>query len=155
MAVVITSTESRDDASPARPSPHASVVLVVDDHEDTRFMHRYVLESLGYSVLEAGDGEEAVAVAERERPDLILMDAVLPRLDGLSATRRIRENPSLPRVPVLFLSGRAEPSFRASALEAGCDDYLVKPVTLKALGQAIEKYLRRATLRPTGVGMDL
>lgn len=153
MEAVITSTESRADASPARPSP---VVLVVDDHDDTRFLHRYVLESLGYCVLEAGDGEEAVAVAERERPDLILMDAVLPRLDGLSATRRIRENPSLPRVPVLFLSGRAEPSFRVSALEAGCDDYLVKPVTLKALGQVIERHLRRAAkLRPTGVGMEI
>ncbi len=97
------------DGDGARPDSRGKerkpLVLVVDDHEDTRFLLKTILDIRGVAVLEASDGEEAIEMAERERPDLVLMDAGLPRLDGLTATRRMRECASLCRVKIIFLSG--------------------------------------------------
>ena len=123
-------------APPARP-----LVLVVDDDEDTRLLFRTMLEIRGYRAVEAADGEEAVGLAESARPDLILMDGSLPRVDGLDATRRIRQSERDGRVPILFVSGHAEAAFIARALEAGCDEYLVKPLDLDQLGGVLEKHL--------------
>ncbi len=119
------------------------LVLVVDDHDDTRFLLRTVMEMRGLDVLEACDGEEAISLAERERPDLILMDTSLPRLDGLAATRRMRERASLGSVPIIFLSGHAQPSVRVAAFEAGCNGYLVKPLDLNQLNVLLETHLSR------------
>ena len=83
-------------------------MLVVEDHADTRFMLKYLLGLRGFDVAEAADGVEAVELAERLRPGLILMDCSLPRLDGLSATRRVRELATLRDVTIVFLSGHAE-----------------------------------------------
>jgi len=116
-------------------------VLVVEDHDDTRFMLKYLLESRGCRVALAEDGETAVRVAEQTHPDLILMDAGLPRVDGLAATRRIRKTPALACVPVVFLSGHAEAPFRAAALETGCDDYLIKPFEIDQLERVLEIHL--------------
>jgi DNA-binding response OmpR family regulator len=116
-------------------------VLVAEDHEDTRFMLTYLLERQGCQVALAEDGETAVLMAERMCPDLILMDASLPRLDGLAATRQIRKTPALARVPIVFLSGHAEASFRSVALETGGNDYLVKPFELDQLEKVIERHL--------------
>lgn len=121
--------------------PH---VLVVEDNDDTRFLLRTMLEARGYRVTEASDGEEGVALAGRERPELVLMDATLPRMDGLAATRRIRSDSALEGVPVVFLSGHAQPEFRAAALDAGGTDFLVKPVALDELASVLERHLRRA-----------
>jgi|SRR3712207_792584 len=118
------------------------LVLVVEDHEDTRMMLRTMLEMRGYRVAEAGDGEEGVRLARRERPRAVIMDATLPRLDGLAATRRIRADERLARVPVVFLSGHARPDFRAEALDAGGTDFLVKPVALEDLAAVLERHMR-------------
>jgi two-component system, OmpR family, response regulator MprA len=82
-----------------------------------------------------------VRVAEETCPDLILMDVSLPGLDGLAATRRIREHAALSCVPIVFLSGHAEASFRALALETGGNDYLIKPFALDQLERALERHL--------------
>jgi DNA-binding response OmpR family regulator len=119
------------------------LVLVVEDHDDTRFMLTYLLEIRGYRVVLAEDGESAVRMAEQTRPDLILMDASLPRLDGLAATRRIRSLAALARVPIIFLSGHAHPSFRALVLETGGNDYLTKPLELAELESVLERHLGR------------
>ncbi len=118
------------------------LVLVVEDHEDTRLMLRTVLELRGCRVEEAGDGEEGVRLARERRPRLVLMDATLPLLDGLAATRRIRSDSELEGVPVVFLSGHAQPDFRAAALDAGGTDFLVKPVALEDLASVLERHLR-------------
>jgi DNA-binding response OmpR family regulator len=118
-------------------------VLVVEDDSDIRFMLRTMLELRGYGVLEAEDGEEGVSVAAGEHPDLILMDATLPRLDGLAATRRIRSLAALKGVPVVFLSGHVQPDFRNEALSCGGDDFLAKPVSLAELERVIERHLGR------------
>lgn len=116
-------------------------MLVVEDHEDTRFMLMYLLERRGCRVELAEDGEAAVRLAEQTQPDLILMDAGLPRMDGLAATRRIRKTPALACVPVVFLSGHAEAPFRAAALETGGDDYLIKPFEIDQLERVLERHL--------------
>jgi DNA-binding response OmpR family regulator len=118
------------------------LVLVVEDHEDTRFLLRTMLEMNGYRVSEAADGEEGVRLACRERPRVVIMDATLPRLDGLAATRRIRSDSALQGVPVVFLSGNAQPDFRVAALEAGGTDVLVKPVALEVLASVLKRHLR-------------
>jgi CheY-like chemotaxis protein len=118
------------------------LVLVVEDHEDTRFLLKTMLEMSGYRVAEATDGVEGVRLARREHPRVVIMDATLPRLDGISATRRIRSDSALQGVPVVFLSGNAQPGFRDAALEAGGTDVLIKPIALEVLASVLEGYLR-------------
>lgn len=120
---------------------HRAKVLVAEDHEDTRLMLRVLLERRGLSVFEAGDGCEAVDAAERERPDLILMDGSLPLLDGVAATRRLRDMPALSAVPIVFLSGHAGPQYRRAALAAGCDEYVVKPFDVELLDTVLTRHL--------------
>jgi CheY-like chemotaxis protein len=137
-----TSQSRLRDATDARHAPLARpLVLVVDDDADTRFLFRTMLEIRGYRVIEAVDGEETVQQVESARPDLILIDASLPRVSGLDATRRIRRSGASSSVPIVFISGHAEASFLELAREAGGDDYLVKPITLAQLDRVLEKYL--------------
>src|SRR5688572_24494852 len=103
---------------PATPQP---TILVVEDHDDTREMLRTLLEMWGCRVVEACNGLEAVEAASRERPQLILMDSRLPFLDGLGATRRIRENGLWDQVKIVALNGSGSPLYHADALAAGCD----------------------------------
>jgi CheY-like chemotaxis protein len=118
-------------------------VLIADDDEDTRLMLRTILEMNRFYVWEAADGEEAVQLAERERPDIVLMDFSLPILDGLTALRRIRANKTSSDVPIIFISGRAEPAPQIAAREAGCNDYLVKPFDLAQMLRTIELLLSK------------
>lgn len=103
-------------------------VLVVEDYEDTRFLMRIELEKRGFRVFEATDGEQGVEFALRERPDIILMDIGLPQIDGIEATRRIRNDNTLRDVLIVALTAHHETEYRAQALAAGCDAYLTKPV---------------------------
>lgn len=137
MAVSLNNLQNR-----ARRAP---LILVADDDDDTRFLFRTILEMHSYSVIEAADGEEAVHLAECEGPDLILMDGSLPRLDGYEAARRIRRLRHVRQMPIVFVSGHAEPSFLSLAREAGADEYLVKPCGVNQIGGLLEKYLGRST----------
>ena len=123
------------------------LVLVTDDHEDTRLLFRTILAMRGYGVIEAEDGEEAVQLAESETPDLILMDGVLPRLNGLDATRRIRELSTGRTTPIVFVCGRAEPKYHADALDAGCDEFLLKPLNFEVLESVLDKHLGKDLAR--------
>src|SRR3712207_2109601 len=96
-------------------------VLVVDDDLDTRQIVRWMLEEWGYQVLEAGDGREAVEVAERGRPDVVLMDLAMPRVDGFDAIRSIRAHPELKELPIIALTAFDMAVSRDSADEAGAD----------------------------------
>jgi two-component system, cell cycle response regulator DivK len=116
-------------------------VLVVEDFEDNRFMMRRLLEMSGYRVLEAINGEEAVEMAERERPGLILMDLSLPLLDGLAATRRIRQHEALRDVPIVAVSAHDTADFHADALAAGCNDYVTKPIDFDQLEALLGRLL--------------
>jgi CheY-like chemotaxis protein len=117
------------------------VVMVVEDFEDNRFMMRRLLEMSGYRVLEAINGEEAVELAHRERPQLILMDLSLPQLDGLAATRRIRQHAELRDVPIVAVSAHDTADFHADALAAGCNDYVTKPIDFDQLEALLQRLL--------------
>jgi len=125
-----------------RVNGHAPpTILVVEDFEDNRFMMRRLLEMSGYQVLEAVNGEEAVALACRELPQLILMDLSLPQLDGLAATRRIRHHPNLRDVPIVAVSAHDTADFHADALAAGCNDYVTKPIDFDQLEALLNRLL--------------
>ncbi len=118
-------------------------VLVVEDFEDNRFMMRRLLEMSGYRVVEAVDGQEAVEKAQSERPNLILMDLSLPLLDGLAATRRIRE--LLHEVPIVAVSAHDTADFHADALAAGCDEYVTKPIDFDELEHLLGRLLAKTS----------
>lgn len=127
------------------------VVLVVEDHDDTREMLRLMLGIFGCRVLAAANGDEAIQLAEQILPDLILMDVKMPRFDGLSVTRVIRSHPTLSEVPIVAVTGMVTPQFRLEALDAGCNQCLDKPIDfdrleklVKALNPAIPRRERAA-----------
>jgi CheY-like chemotaxis protein len=120
----------------------AQTILVVEDFEDNRFMMRRLLEMSGYRVVEAVNGEQAVEAAERERPDLILMDLSLPKLDGLAATRRIRQQDGAARVPIVAVSAHDTTDFHADALAAGCNEYVTKPIDFAQLEELLTRLLK-------------
>jgi len=124
----------------ARTTRARPLVLVAYDDPDMRLLFRTVLEMRGYCVIEAADGEETLGAVESAHPDLILMDGSLPRLSGLEAARQIRQSGQTGQVPIVFISGHAGATFIAQAREAGCDEYLVKPLDLIQLGAVLEKY---------------
>lgn len=126
---------------------HKELFLIVEDFEDSRFMMRRLLEMAGHRVVEATDGEQAIAMALEKHPDLILMDLSLPKLDGLTATRRIRQRRDLRNVPILAVSAHDGPDSRAAALEAGCDDYVTKPIDFDHLKEVIDRHLPKKKYR--------
>ena len=116
-------------------------ILVVDDFDDTRLLLRAWLERKGFRVIEAQNGNEAVAEAESQAPDLIIMDLELPGLDGLAATRRIRNVEKLARVPILAVSAYGAEQFRGAALQAGCTEYVSTPFEPADLERLIRSFV--------------
>jgi len=104
---------------------------------------KMTLGNKGYSLLEATDGEEALAVAVKERPDLIIMDVRLPKVNGLEVTRRLRQTPGLSQIPTLALTAYAMKGDREKAIEAGCDAYIPKPINTRQLPEVVAEMLRR------------
>jgi CheY-like chemotaxis protein len=119
-------------------------VLLVEDHPDTSDIIQRELSVVGYDVLIAEDGHQAVAFAAHLLPDVIVMDMKLPKLSGHEATMRIRENPKTASIPILAATALTGPGEREKCLAAGCNDYLAKPFTYRELDQAIRKLLQQA-----------
>jgi len=118
-------------------------IMVVEDYDDTRVLLRHALEVKGYRVLEAVNGQEAVDLAEREQPDLILMDLDLPILDGIAATNQIRQQSQMERVPIVAVTAYPLSYTRVKAFARGCNEYMSKPIDLKELEEVIVRYLPR------------
>jgi two-component system cell cycle response regulator DivK len=116
-------------------------VLAVDDQEDNRRILRDLLTSAGYQVIEATTGEEAVATAGAQVPDLILMDIQLPGIDGYEATRQIKANPRLRQIPLIVVTSYALSGDDAKAFSAGADGYVSKPFSPRALLAKVREYL--------------
>lgn len=114
-------------------------VLVVEDYADSRFMMGRLLEMSGYRVLEAADGREAVNIAERECPDVVLMDLQMPVLDGFTATSIIRRTENICRVPVVAVSAQSTEDFVAAARRVGCDHFVAKPVDFDHLLELVRE----------------
>jgi CheY-like chemotaxis protein len=117
-------------------------ILVVDDFDDTRLLLRTWLEKRGFRVVEADNGLDAIAKAETDSPDLIIMDVEMPKLDGLSATRRIRKVKALNSVPIVAVSAYGADQFRDQALAAGCDEYVSTPFEPDALEGIIRSLVK-------------
>jgi CheY-like chemotaxis protein len=127
--------------SAARPRPgqrRQRSVLIVDDSADTREMYGTFLGFRGFSVLTAPDGDAAVALARSRRPDVIVMDLAMPRLNGISAVQRLRHDPRTRSIPVIILTGYAFRAIQQGALEAGADAFLTKP----CLPEDLERHVR-------------
>jgi CheY-like chemotaxis protein len=125
--------------------PAKELFLLVEDFEDSRFMMRRLLEMSGYEVLEASDGEQAVELAVQNQPTLILMDLSLPKMDGLAATRLIRQRANLGRTPIVAISAHDSPESRTEALEAGCNEYVTKPIDFDQLNELIQRFVPKAS----------
>lgn len=120
-------------------------ILLVEDNEMNRDMLGRRLQRRGYEVLIAVDGEEGVSMAERDAPDLILMDMSLPGIDGWEATRRLKASSATRPIPIIALTAHAMSGDREKALEAGCDDYDTKPVEFDRLLAKIEGFLNKGS----------
>lgn len=116
-------------------------IMVVEDYDDTRIMLKQVLEAKGFHVLEAVNGQEAVEIAEREHPDLILMDLDLPILDGISATQRIRKQAQMNEVPIVAVTAYPMSYTHVKAFAKGCHEYLEKPIDFAELDDILRRYL--------------
>jgi two-component system, cell cycle response regulator DivK len=119
----------------------AKRVLVVDDFDDSRFSLSMLLKIEGYEVIEATDGAQAIEKALNDKPDLILMDLSLPVIDGLSATRQIRQSDAMKRVPIIALTAHDLIDIQSQAQDAGCTDYAPKPIDFTLLIDMMAKYL--------------
>ena len=117
----------------------SKTVLLVEDYADSRFMLGRLLEMSGYRVLEAADGREAVQIAERECPDVVLMDLQMPVLDGFTATSIIRRIESTCRVPVIAVSAQSTEDYVSAARRVGCDHFVPKPVEFDLLLELVRE----------------
>jgi two-component system cell cycle response regulator DivK len=118
----------------------AKKVLIVEDYDDTRDLMKFLVESYGYQVIEAADGIEAVDKVKQLHPDLILMDISLPMVDGLTATKFIRQVDPTSKVPIIAVTAFGK-SYYQKAIEAGCNDLIPKPLDFDTLEPIINQYL--------------
>ena len=126
-------------------------ILVAEDNATNRELFRELLQTRGYSVVEACDGREALAMIERSRPDIVLLDIGMPVLDGFAVLRAIRENPRLAALPVLAVTAYAMQGDRERVLSSGFDGYLSKPINAKLLAEEIERLLHKRAGHNTGL----
>jgi two-component system alkaline phosphatase synthesis response regulator PhoP len=123
-------------------------ILVVDDEEDILELLTFNLTKEGYDVSSASTGEEALSVARTESPDLILLDLMLPGMDGLEVARRIKGEPSTKNIPIVMLTAKGEESDIVTGMELGADDYITKPFSRKVLVARLRAVLRRKEEQP-------
>jgi len=118
-------------------------ILVIEDDEDIQELIEFNLVREGYQVLRVASGEEALTVEGREKPDLVILDLMLPGIDGLEVCRRLRGNPATGAVPIIMVTAKGEESDIVTGLELGADDYLVKPFSPRVLVARVRNVLRR------------
>jgi two-component system cell cycle response regulator DivK len=116
-------------------------ILVVEDQEDNRQILRDLLANSGYEMFEVEDGQQALSAVAQHHPDLILMDIQLPIMDGYEATRRIKANPDFKAIPIIAVTSYALSGDEAKARAAGCDAYVTKPYSPRALLAKIKEYV--------------
>lgn len=116
-------------------------ILIVEDYEDSRAMLKFLLESWGHKVFEAENGRQAIKMVEQELPDLILIDVSLPEINGLTATRKIKELAGADKIPIICITAHGN-DYEGKALEAGCIAVVAKPIDFEILENVISRYLK-------------
>jgi two-component system, OmpR family, alkaline phosphatase synthesis response regulator PhoP len=120
-----------------------SKILIADDEKNIRELLHYNLELAGFTVLEAVNGDEAVSTAQAQKPELIILDIMMPVMDGLMACKKLKDNPSTRSIPIIMLTAKSEEADRVLGLELGADDYVVKPFGVRELVARVRALLRR------------
>jgi DNA-binding response OmpR family regulator len=126
-----------------RTPPWTGRVLIVEDDPNSRWALCAILKRIGFECRTADDGRQALAAVANDAPDVILMDLMMPVLDGLETTRRLKADATTRSIPILALTANDTPSGRSDARSAGCDDFIPKPIVLEVLLQRIGRHLRR------------
>jgi CheY-like chemotaxis protein len=116
-------------------------ILLVDDSQTVLLMHQLLLADRGYELLTARDGQDAVETAMAERPDIIFMDVLMPRVDGFAACQELRAHESTRDIPIIMVTTRSEPQNVQRGFESGCSDYITKPFNVNELLDKLERYL--------------
>jgi CheY-like chemotaxis protein len=124
------------------------ILLVVDDSPTAILWHRLMLEDEGYEVLTAADGAEGVEVAKQQLPELVLLDVIMPRMNGFEACRALRDDERTRDIPVLMITTRSEMPNVLKGYESGCNEYITKPVDRTELVTKVRSYLDRPGTRP-------
>jgi CheY-like chemotaxis protein len=117
-------------------------ILLIEDNDDNLTVYRTILEYVGFDVLEARDGEAGISEARNGRPDLILMDISIPKIDGFEATRILKADPATRSIPIIALTAHALEEDRKRAHECGCDGFLAKPIAPRRVVSEIRRFLR-------------
>jgi CheY-like chemotaxis protein len=116
-------------------------ILLIEDNEQNRYLVTFLLRARGHEVLQALDGPQGIALAERERPDLVLLDIQLPSMDGYAVARELRRRPTLASVPIVAVTSYAMAGDREKTLAAGCNGYIEKPINPETFVSDIERFL--------------
>ena len=124
--------------------PDRKTILVVDDEQDLLDLIEYNLKKEDFDVLKAEDGLEGIEVAREHRPDLVLLDIMMPKMDGLEVVERMRNDKKLKRIPIIFLTARGDEKTEVEGLDKGGDDYITKPISTTKLISRIKAVLRRS-----------
>ena len=124
-------------------------ILIVDDEKQLVSLVRLHMEMSGYEVLSASDGEEALAVAKRDKPDLMILDLMLPKIDGWEVCKRLRTESKAGNIPVIMLTARSETEDKLKGFECGADDYITKPFSPRELVARVKRVLARAEKGPS------
>jgi len=126
---------------PSPPAPNAPTIVVAEDNADQRALYVSILTGVGYRVMEAADGNEAVEIVRRERPGLVLMDVTMPGTSGWNAVRTLKQDMDTHAIPIIVVTGLASSWDRDASLASGCDEYLAKPVPPAKLIEEVRKFL--------------
>ncbi|HEY2065143.1 MAG TPA: response regulator [Gemmatimonadaceae bacterium] len=141
---------TRDSGERPFMASNGKTVLLVEDNEDNRIVYSTILRHFGYDVSEALNGEEGIAKARAERPDLILMDISIPIIDGWEATQVLKHDPATRDIPIIALTAHALASDREKAMEVGCDGYLAKPCEPRAVVAEVQRFLGKDAKQNAG-----
>jgi two-component system cell cycle response regulator DivK len=141
----VTRRSDRLEYVPTQPS-----ILVADDHDDSRTIARLILESGGFRVIEARTGPEALALARAEHPSAVLLDIIMPGLDGWTAARRLRLDPSTAETVIIALTALASDADRERSLASGCDEVLTKPIRPRVLLDVLLQYTQPCSVATQG-----
>lgn len=131
---------SGEDINPPRETPAGKLILIVEDNELNMRLLNDVLEAHGYAIIKTGTGGEAIELARRERPDVILMDIQLPDISGLEATRRLKEDAATRDIPIIAVTAFAMSGDEKKILDSGCDAYVAKPILLQPFLALLDRY---------------
>lgn len=119
-------------------------ILLIEDNEQNRYLATFLLEKRGYQVLAALDGFQGIEMAEKEKPDLVLLDIQLPGMDGYEVARKLRQNPALSATPIVAVTSYAMTGDKEKTIAAGCNGYIEKPINPDTFGYEISRFLKKA-----------